>query len=66
MFFPEVELDALCEKSALMNRLFKKVFSNTGINVVDDFEKLRVQELDAVYVTTPNLIALFHNKGSAL
>ena len=51
--FPEVELVALCEKSALMNRLFKKVFSKTGIHVVNDIEKLRGLDLDAVYVTTP-------------
>lgn len=51
--FPEVELVALCEKSALMSRLFKKVFSNAGISVVDDVEKLCGLDLDAVYVTTP-------------
>jgi predicted dehydrogenase len=51
--FPEVELFALCEKSALMNRLFHKVFSKTGIRVVDDIEKFRGLDLDAVYVTTP-------------
>ena len=51
--FPEVELVAVCEKSALMNRLFKKVFANTGVHVVNDIEKLRGLDLDAVYVTTP-------------
>jgi predicted dehydrogenase len=51
--FSEVELVALCEKSALMNRLFKRVFSTTGIRIVDDLEKLRGLGLDAVYVTTP-------------
>jgi predicted dehydrogenase len=50
---PEVELVAFCEKSALLNRLFKKVFSTTGIHIVDDLEKLRGLDLDAVYVTTP-------------
>jgi predicted dehydrogenase len=50
---PEVELVALCEKSALMNRLFKKVFSTAGIKIVDDLEKFRGLDLDAVYVTTP-------------
>src|SRR3972149_2891287 len=51
--FPEVELVAVCEKSALMNRLFKKIFVNTGVHVVNDIEKLRGLDLDAVYVTTP-------------
>ena len=51
--FPEIELVALCEKSALMNRLLKKVFSTTGICIVDDIEKLRELDLDAIYVTTP-------------
>jgi len=51
--FSEVELVALCEKSALMNRLFKRVFSTTDIRIVDDLEKLRGLGLDAVYVTTP-------------
>lgn len=51
--FPEVELVALCEKSALMNRLFKKMFSTKSIQVVNDIEKLNGLNLDAVYVTTP-------------
>jgi predicted dehydrogenase len=50
---PEAKLVALCEKSSLMNRLFRKVFSTTGIRIVDDLEKLRGLDLDAVYVTTP-------------
>jgi scyllo-inositol 2-dehydrogenase (NADP+) len=50
---PEVELVACCEKSALMNRLFRKVFSRSGILVVNDLEKLQELNLDAVYVTTP-------------
>jgi predicted dehydrogenase len=51
--FPEVELVALCEKSALMSRLFRKVFSKTGVRIVDDVEKIGGLDLDAVYVTTP-------------
>ena len=51
--FPEVELVAFCDKSALMKRIFKRVFSTTGIHIVDDLEKLRGLDLDAVYVTTP-------------
>jgi predicted dehydrogenase len=53
--FPAVGLVALCEKSALMNRLFRKVFSKSGIYVVDNLEKLSALEVDAVYVTTPIL-----------
>ncbi len=51
--FPDAEIVALCEKSTLMNRLFKKVFSTTDVHIVDDIERLRGLELDAVYVTTP-------------
>lgn len=51
--FPEVELVALCEKSALMSRLFKKVFSGSGVRVVDDIAKFHGLDLDAIYVTTP-------------
>jgi predicted dehydrogenase len=50
---PEVELVALCEKSALMSRLFKKVFSNTETLIVNNLDKLKGLNLDAVYVTTP-------------
>jgi predicted dehydrogenase len=51
--FPDVELVALCDKSTLMNRLYKKVFSSNGVRVISDFEKLSGLDLDAVYVTTP-------------
>jgi predicted dehydrogenase len=51
--FPDVELVALVDKSALMKRLYKKIFSSIGVKVIDDFEKLSGLELDAVYVTTP-------------
>jgi predicted dehydrogenase len=50
---PNVKLVALCDKSALMSRLFKKVFSTTGVKVVNDLEKLSGLCLDGVYVTTP-------------
>ncbi len=50
---PEVELVALCEKSALMNRLFKNVFSNAGILIVNNLDKFQGLNLDAIYVTTP-------------
>jgi predicted dehydrogenase len=49
----EVELVAFCEKSALMNRLFKKMFAKTDIKVVNSLDKLHGLNLDAVYVTTP-------------
>jgi predicted dehydrogenase len=51
--FPDVELVALCDKSALMKRLYKKIFSSVGVKVIDNFEKLSGFDLDAVYVTTP-------------
>jgi predicted dehydrogenase len=50
---PEIQVVALCDKSALMNMLFKKVFSKKDINVVNNLEKLSGMNLDAVYVTTP-------------
>jgi predicted dehydrogenase len=51
--FPDVELVAFCEKSALMSRFFKKVFSKNGTLIVNDLDKLQGLNLDAVYVTTP-------------
>jgi predicted dehydrogenase len=48
---PDVELTALCDKSAMIRRLCQKIFR--GAKVVDDLEKLRGLDLDAVYVTTP-------------
>ena len=50
---PEVQVVAICDKSALMNMVFKKVFSKKDIKVLNDLEKLSGQDLDAVYVTTP-------------
>ena len=50
---PGVELVALCDKSTLMNRLFKRVFKGTEIGIVNDFNKLSELSPDAVYVTTP-------------
>jgi predicted dehydrogenase len=49
----DVELVALCDKSALMSRLFRRIFSPVGVSVVNDFEKLSGLDLDAVYITTP-------------
>jgi len=50
---PDVELVALVDKSALMSRVYKKIFSSTGIKVLNDFEKLSGLDIDAVYITTP-------------
>jgi len=50
---PEIQISALCDKSTLMNMVFKRVFSKRDINVVNDLEKLSGMDLDAVYVTTP-------------
>jgi predicted dehydrogenase len=49
----DVELVALCDKSALMVRLYRRVFSPAGVSVVGDFEKLSKLGLDSVYITTP-------------
>lgn len=48
---PGVEVVGLCEKSRLIRRFLKKVFTN--VDVVDNLEKLAGLSLDAVYVTTP-------------
>ena len=48
---PNMQLVALCDKSQMILRFFKKVFRNTPL--VDDVEKLSGFDLDAVYVTTP-------------
>lgn len=50
---PEAELVAVCEKSSLMNMVFKRVFSKADVKIVNDIEKLRGLDIDAVYVTTP-------------
>jgi predicted dehydrogenase len=50
---PNVKLVALCDKSTLMNRLFRKIFSTSEVEVVNDLEKLSELYLDGVYVTTP-------------
>jgi predicted dehydrogenase len=50
---PDVELVALCDKSALLTRMGKKMFAPSGILVVDDVEKFKDLNLDVVYVTTP-------------
>jgi len=51
--FPNTKLVAVCDTSALMNRLYKKIFAPMGVNVINDFDKLSSFDLDAVYVTTP-------------
>ncbi|MCW4005728.1 MAG: Gfo/Idh/MocA family oxidoreductase [Candidatus Bathyarchaeota archaeon] len=50
---PNVELVALCDKSNILNRIGKKMFSPTGVSVVDDIEKFKDLNLQVVYVTTP-------------
>jgi len=48
-----IELTALCDKSALIRKFCKKIFNR--VQVVDDVEKLSDLDLDAVYITTPIL-----------
>ncbi|MCW4000697.1 MAG: Gfo/Idh/MocA family oxidoreductase [Candidatus Bathyarchaeota archaeon] len=50
---PETQIVAVCDKSALMNMVFKKVFSKKDIKVLNNTDKLSGLDLDAVYVTTP-------------
>jgi len=48
---PNVELNALCDKGALIRKFCKRVFDK--VHVVNHLEKLSDLNLDAVYVTTP-------------
>ena len=48
---PNVELNALCDKSALIRKFCKKLLNK--VRVVDDLEKLSDLDLDVAYVTTP-------------
>jgi predicted dehydrogenase len=50
---PSVELVGLCDKSAIMGRIAKKVFGSTGVFVTNDLDRLVDVGLDAVYITTP-------------
>ena len=47
---PHVHFVALCDKSHMLLRLFRKMFK---ADLVDDIGKLSSLDLDAVYVTTP-------------
>jgi predicted dehydrogenase len=48
---PDVELVAICEKNNMIRRFARKLFKN--LEIVDDLDKLKGFDLDAVYVTTP-------------
>lgn len=48
---PDVQLTALCDKSSMLLKFSKKVF--TGVRIVNDVEKLHGLDLDVVYLTTP-------------
>jgi predicted dehydrogenase len=48
---PNVQLAAVCEKSALVRKVSKKIFHD--IPVVRDVREFSDLEIDAVYVTTP-------------
>jgi len=48
---PNVQLVGLCDKSAMVRKLCKRVFN--GVHLVDDVEKLSDLNLEAVLVTTP-------------
>lgn len=50
--FEDVQLVALCDKSALMTRFCRSIFPPT-VEVVNDLSKFGELGLDAVYVTTP-------------
>jgi predicted dehydrogenase len=51
--FNDVQLVALCDKSALMTRFCRSIFSSTKKAVVNDLDRFGELELDAVFVTTP-------------
>lgn len=52
-FFSNVEVVALCDRSALIRRFSRKMFASAGIKVMSNIEDLSDLNLDAVYVTTP-------------
>lgn len=63
---PHVKLTAVCEKSGMTRRFFKKMFKNAC--VADDVEKLSSLDLDAAYVTTPipshfAIVNLLYSRG---
>lgn len=51
--FEDVQLVALCDKSTLMTRFCRSIFSSTDKVVVNDLDQFSELDLDAVYVTTP-------------
>jgi predicted dehydrogenase len=51
--FPDVQLAVLCDKSALMTRVCKSIFSSTDITIINDVKRLSEFDLDAAYITTP-------------
>jgi predicted dehydrogenase len=55
--FEDVQLVALCDKSTLMTRVVRSIFSararSTGLVVLNDIDQFSEMGLDAVYVTTP-------------
>ena len=50
---PDIELVALCDKSAMILRFARKVFAPTGVKVLNGIEELAGLDLDVAYVTTP-------------
>ncbi|MDH5771133.1 MAG: Gfo/Idh/MocA family oxidoreductase, partial [Candidatus Bathyarchaeota archaeon] len=65
---PNVQLTALCDKSAMIRKFCRRVFD--GVHLVDDVEGLADLRLDAVYVTTPIsshffVIRTLYSKGIA-
>lgn len=65
---PNVQLIAMCDKSAIVRKFCKKVLN--GVHVVDDVKKLSGLDLDAVFVTTPisshfSVIKAIYSKGIA-
>jgi predicted dehydrogenase len=65
---PDVQLTALCDKSAMIRKFCKRVFE--GVHLVGDVEELSDLRLDAVYVTTPIsshffVIKTIYSKGIA-
>jgi predicted dehydrogenase len=51
--FENAQVVALCDKSALMTRVCKSIFSSTEVVVVNSIERFNEFALDAVYITTP-------------
>jgi predicted dehydrogenase len=51
--FANVQIVALCDKSRLITKIYRSIFSSTGVILVNNMDRFSELELDAVYIATP-------------